>query len=219
MNACRFWPARRDSNPRPSESESAAISSFATGGCADIIAQKKAGSKSGGRAARKYFSDGQQNWKKLLQKSEVSLIIYELLIFSATVAQLVEQLIRNQQVAGSSPASSSNPQSFVYQGLAGFSFARNSVRGRANFRVLVFVWSLWALKLPIFASRKRSSFSRRPIANLAPECPENQFSAFLPRNRGAPFGYPRTLKLFYCPPVMCARRSAGRNSTDNIKTA
>ena len=76
-----FWPARRDSNPRPSESESAAISSFATGGCADIIAQKKAGSKSGGRAARKYFSDGQQNWKKLLQKSEVSLIIYELLIF------------------------------------------------------------------------------------------------------------------------------------------
>ena len=102
-----FWPARRDSNPRPSESESAAISSFATGGCADIIAQKKAGSKSGGRAAQKYFFDGQQNWKKLLQKSEVSLIIYELLIFSATVAQLVEQLIRNQQVAGSSPASSS----------------------------------------------------------------------------------------------------------------
>ena len=82
-----FWPARRDSNPRPSESESAAISSFATGGCADIIAQKKAGSKSGGRAAQKYFSDGQQNWKKLLQKSEVSLIIYELLIFSTTVAQ------------------------------------------------------------------------------------------------------------------------------------
>ena len=76
-----FWPARRDSNPRPSESESAAISSFATGGCADIIAQKKAGSKSGGRAAQKYFFDGQQNWKKLLQKSEVSLIIYELLIF------------------------------------------------------------------------------------------------------------------------------------------
>ena len=102
-----FWPARRDSNPRPSESESAAISSFATGGCADIIAQKKAGSKSGGRAAQKYFFDGQQNWKKLLQKSEVSLIIYELSIFSATVAQLVEQLIRNQQVAGSSPASSS----------------------------------------------------------------------------------------------------------------
>lgn len=102
-----FWPARRDSNPRPSESESAAISSFATGGCADIIAQKKAGSKSGGRAAQKYFFDGQQNWKKLLQKSEVSLIIYELLIFSATVAQLVEQLIRNQQVAGSSPATSS----------------------------------------------------------------------------------------------------------------
>ena len=27
-----IWPARRDSNPRPSESESAAISSFATGG-------------------------------------------------------------------------------------------------------------------------------------------------------------------------------------------
>ena len=50
-----FWPARRDSNPRPSESESAAISSFATGGCADIIAQKKAGSKSSGRAAQKYF--------------------------------------------------------------------------------------------------------------------------------------------------------------------
>ena len=98
-----FWPARRDSNPRPSESESAAISSFATGGCANIIAQKKAGSKSGGRAAQKYFFDGQQNWKKLLQKSEVSLIIYELLIFSATVAQLVEQLIRNQQVEGSSP--------------------------------------------------------------------------------------------------------------------
>ena len=107
MQALFSWPARRDSNPRPSESESAAISSFATGGCANIIAQKKAGSKSGGRAAQKYFSDGQQNWKKLLQKSEVSLIIYELLIFSATVAQLVEQLIRNQQVAGSSPASSS----------------------------------------------------------------------------------------------------------------
>ena len=107
MQALFSWPARRDSNPRPSESESAAISSFATGGCADIIAQKKAGSKSGGRAAQKYFFDGQQNWKKLLKKSEVSLIIYELLIFSATVAQLVEQLIRNQQVAGSSPASSS----------------------------------------------------------------------------------------------------------------
>ena len=76
-----LWSARRDSNPRPSESESAAISSFATGGCADIIAQKKAGSKSGGRTAQKYFSDGQQNWKKLLKKSEVSLIIYELLIF------------------------------------------------------------------------------------------------------------------------------------------
>ena len=30
--SCFFWPARRDSNPRPSESESAAISSFATGG-------------------------------------------------------------------------------------------------------------------------------------------------------------------------------------------
>ena len=150
MQALFSWPARRDSNPRPSESESAAISSFATGGYADIIAQKKAGSKSGGRAARKYFSDGQQNWKKLLQKSEVSLIIYELLIFSATVAQLVEQLIRNQQVAGSSPASSSNPQSFVYQGLAGFSFARNSVRERAKIRALVFIWSLWALKLPIF---------------------------------------------------------------------
>lgn len=28
-----LWSARRDSNPRPSESESAAISSFATGGC------------------------------------------------------------------------------------------------------------------------------------------------------------------------------------------
>ena len=42
-----------------------------------------------------------------MQKSEVSLIIYELLIFSATVAQLVEQLIRNQQVAGSNPAISS----------------------------------------------------------------------------------------------------------------
>ncbi len=27
-----FWPARRDSNPRPLESESTAISSFATGG-------------------------------------------------------------------------------------------------------------------------------------------------------------------------------------------
>lgn len=39
------WPARRDSNPRPSESESAAISSFATGGCADIIAQNKSISK------------------------------------------------------------------------------------------------------------------------------------------------------------------------------
>ena len=116
-----IWPARRDSNPRPSESESAAISSFATGGCADIIAQKKAGSKSGGRAAQKYFFDGQQNWKKLLQKSEVSLIIYELLIFSATVAQLVEQLIRNQQVAGSSPASSSTKEtSFVYQDKRGF---------------------------------------------------------------------------------------------------
>ena len=31
-NALFAWPARRDSNPRPSESESAAISSFATGG-------------------------------------------------------------------------------------------------------------------------------------------------------------------------------------------
>ncbi len=29
---CLFWSARRDSNPRPSESESAAISSFATSG-------------------------------------------------------------------------------------------------------------------------------------------------------------------------------------------
>ena len=31
-HAVFHWPARRDSNPRPSESESAAISSFATGG-------------------------------------------------------------------------------------------------------------------------------------------------------------------------------------------
>ena len=65
---------------------------------------------------------------------------------NATVAQLVEQLIRNQQVAGSSPASSSNPQSFVYQGLAGFSFVRKSVRERAKIRALVFIWSLWASK-------------------------------------------------------------------------
>lgn len=34
-SAC--WPARRDSNPRPSESESAAISSFATGGNITIV--------------------------------------------------------------------------------------------------------------------------------------------------------------------------------------
>ena len=81
-----------------------------------------------------------------MKKSEVSLIIYELLIFSATVAQLVEQLIRNQQVAGSSPASSSNPQSFVYQGFAGFFFARKSVRERAKIRALVFIWSLWDSK-------------------------------------------------------------------------
>ena len=49
-----------------------------------------------------------------MQKSEVSLIIYELLIFSATVAQLVEQLIRNQQVAGSSPATSSKKEQECY---------------------------------------------------------------------------------------------------------
>ena len=54
-----------------------------------------------------------------MQKSEVSLIIYELLIFSATVAQLVEQLLRNQQVAGSSPASSStkSPEIAMVSGL------------------------------------------------------------------------------------------------------
>lgn len=34
-----LWPARRDSNPRPSESESAAISSFATGGYIIILIQ------------------------------------------------------------------------------------------------------------------------------------------------------------------------------------
>ena len=33
------WPARRDSNPRSSESESAAISSFATGGYITILIQ------------------------------------------------------------------------------------------------------------------------------------------------------------------------------------
>lgn len=33
------WSARRDSNPRPSESESAAISSFATGGYIIILIQ------------------------------------------------------------------------------------------------------------------------------------------------------------------------------------
>ena len=32
------WPARRDSNPWPSESESAAISSFATGGYLPLLA-------------------------------------------------------------------------------------------------------------------------------------------------------------------------------------
>ena len=37
------------------------------------------------------------------------------------MAQLVEQLIRNEQVVGSSPTSSSKPQTFVYQGLAAFS--------------------------------------------------------------------------------------------------
>lgn len=32
-----LWPARRDSNPRSSESESAALSSCATGGCKGMI--------------------------------------------------------------------------------------------------------------------------------------------------------------------------------------
>ncbi len=41
-----------------------------------------------------------------MQNPTLSIIIYKLHIY-ATVAQLVEQLIRNQQVAGSSPASSS----------------------------------------------------------------------------------------------------------------
>ena len=40
---------------------------------------------------------------KLLAKSQ----FFVIMILFATVAQLVEQLIRNQQVAGSSPASSS----------------------------------------------------------------------------------------------------------------
>ena len=60
-----------------------------------------------------------QKSKKGLQKVLAFIIIYKLFTF-ATVAQLVEQLIRNQQVAGSSPASSSTPQSFVYQGVAAF---------------------------------------------------------------------------------------------------
>jgi len=34
----------------------------------------------------------------------------------------------------------------VYQGLAGFSFARRPVRERAEIRALVFIWSLWASK-------------------------------------------------------------------------
>ena len=38
----------------------------------------------------------------------------------ATVAQLVEQRIRNAQVVGSSPTGSSNPQTLVYQGLRAF---------------------------------------------------------------------------------------------------
>ena len=41
------------------------------------------------------------------------------------MAQSVEQLIRNQQVAGSSPATSSNPKTskvLKYQGFRGFSF-------------------------------------------------------------------------------------------------
>ena len=52
-----------------------------------------------------------------------NILEYQSLTLSAdaTVAQLVEQLIRNEQVVGSSPTSSSKPQTFVYQGLAAFS--------------------------------------------------------------------------------------------------
>ncbi len=38
----------------------------------------------------------------------------------ATVAQSVEQLIRNQQAAGSSPASSSNLKTLQFQHMQGF---------------------------------------------------------------------------------------------------
>ena len=46
--------------------------------------------------------------------------------FSATVAQLVEQLIRNQQVAGSSPASSSQEDIGTFSGVF-FCFLGNCV--------------------------------------------------------------------------------------------
>ena len=84
------------------------------------------------------------------------------------MAQLVEQLIRNQQVAGSSPASSSNPQSFVYQGLAGFFFARKSVRERAKIRALVFM----GFKTALLDMRARVG-----VGNAL----KSRFSAFLPQ--------------------------------------
>ena len=58
----------------------------------------------------------------------------------ATVAQLVEQLIRNQQVAGSSPASSSNEKTLDFpMKIKGFLFALRPLK-LSHFSLLAHVW-------------------------------------------------------------------------------
>ena len=72
-------------------------------------------------------------FKNLLQIFSIYGIIATLRKTHADVAQLVEQLIRNQQVAGSSPAISSNRKSHLIE--VGFSIGNDCwVRGIASNR-------------------------------------------------------------------------------------
>ena len=63
------------------------------------------------------------------------------------MAQLVEQLIRNEQVVGSSPTSSSKPQSLMYQGIAAFFVSLFKPSELPENHVLGFIWGLLLPKI------------------------------------------------------------------------
>ena len=100
-----------------------------------------------------------------MQKSswQIHLKMIQYNALGAGMAQLVEQLIRNQQVAGSSPATSSNKKrTFVYRQRCVFLMMFAKVR-RANFTAK---WCL--LRLMMFASRMMCAW--RHIGQTSHHC-------------------------------------------------